>query len=57
MLNNYRELFRVNKYVVAENNNNKYKQIVIISDNKVEKNFSDGKEGIKQAIKYLIDLI
>ncbi len=57
MLNNYKELFRVNKYVVAENNNNKYKQIVIISDNKVEKNFSDGKEGIKQAIKYLIDLI
>ena len=57
MLNNYIELFRVNKYVVAENNNNKYKQIVIISDNKVEKNFSDGKEGIKQAIKYLIDLI
>ena len=57
MLNNYKELFRVNKYVVAENNNNKYKQIVIISDNKVEKNFSNGKEGIKQAIKYLIDLI
>ena len=57
MLNNYKEIFRVNKYVVAENNNNKYKQIVIISDNKVEKNFSDGKEGIKQAIKYLIDLI
>ena len=57
MLNNYKELFRVNKYVVAENNNNKYKQIVIISDNKVEKNFSDGKEGIKQAIKYLIDII
>ena len=32
-------------------------KIIIISDNKVEKNFSDGKEGIKQAIKYLIDLI
>ena len=56
MLNNYKELFRVNKYIVAENQN-KYKQIVIISDNKVEKNFSNGKEGIKQAIKYLIDLI